>query len=62
MIRPEYVFLDERDSNVLVGTVIDFPFGEVSLEAKLSEVKQAIIDGADELDFVVNYQAFQKEC
>ncbi len=65
MIRPEYVlktrvFLDERDSNVLVGTVIDFPFGEASLEAKLSEAKQAIADGADELDFVVNYQAFQK--
>ena len=65
MIRPEYVrktrmFLDERDSNVLIGTVIDFPLGEASLEAKLSEAKQAIADGADELDFVVNYQAFQK--
>lgn len=64
MIRPEHVrktrmFLDERDSNVLVGTVIDFPLGEASLEAKLSEAKQAIADGADELDFVVNYQAFK---
>ena len=32
MIRPEYVrkirvFLDERDSNILIGTVIDFPLG-----------------------------------
>ena len=65
MIRPVYVrktrmFLDEQDSNVLIGTVIDFPLGEASLEAKLSEAKQAITDGADELDFVVNYQAFQK--
>ena len=65
MIRPENVretrtFLDERDSNVLVGTVIDFPLGEASLEAKLSEAEQAIADGADELDFVVNYKAFQK--
>tara|TARA_B100000900_G_scaffold416021_1_gene448526 strand:- start:118 stop:861 length:744 start_codon:yes stop_codon:yes gene_type:complete len=65
MIRPGYVrktrmFLDELDSNVLIGTVIDFPLGEASLEAKLSEAKQAIADGADELDFVVNYQAFQK--
>ena len=64
MIRPENVlktraFLDERDSNVLVGTVIDFPLGESSLEAKLSEAAQAIADGADELDFVVNYKAFQ---
>ena len=65
MIRPEYVrairmFLDERDSNVLVGTVIDFPLGEASLEAKLTEANKAITDGVDELDFVVNYQAFQK--
>ena len=65
MIRPEHVrkirmFLDERDSNVLVGTVIDFRLGEASLEAKLSEAKQAITYGVDELDFVVNYQAFQK--
>ena len=65
MILPEYVrstrmFLDKQDSNVLVGTVIDFPLGKASLEAKLSEAKQAITDGADELDFVVNYQAFQK--
>ena len=65
MILPQYVrrtrmFLDKQDSNVLLGTVIDFPLGEASLEAKLSEAKQAITDGADELDFVVNYQAFQK--
>ena len=37
MIRPEHVrktrmFLDERDSNVLVGTVIDFPLGEPSIQ------------------------------
>lgn len=64
MIRPECVrrirvFLDEQDSNVLLGTVIDFPLGEASLEDKLLQANQAIKDGADELDFVVNYQAFQ---
>ena len=64
MIRPEYVrktriFLDKQDSNVLVGTVIDFPLGKASLEAKISEAEQAISDGADELDYVINYQAFQ---
>ena len=65
MIRPEYVvatrtILDEHNSNVLVGTVIDFPVGQASLKTKLSEAEKAIEDGADELDFVVNYQAFQK--
>ena len=65
MIRPEYVvatrtILDEHNSNVLVGTVSDFPVGQASLKTKLSEAEKAIEDGADELDFVVNYQAFQK--
>mgnify|MGYP001365343916 CR=1 FL=1 len=65
MIRPNYVcmtrvFLDEQNSNVLLGTVIDFPLGEATLEAKLIEAEKAIFDGADELDYVVNYQAFQK--
>ena len=54
------MFLDEHNSNVLVGTVIDFPVGQASLKTKLSEAEKAIEDGADELDFVVNYQAFQK--
>ena len=59
-VRQTRIFLDEQDSNVLLGTVIDFPFGEATLEAKLLEAEQAIEDGADELDFVVNYKAFQK--
>lgn len=65
MLRPEYVesakrFLTENKSNVLVGTVIDFPEGTASLQEKLSEAQQAISKGADELDFVINYQAFKK--
>ena len=52
MILPQYVrrtrmFLANQDSNVLLGTVIDFPMGEASMEAKLSAAKQAITDGAD---------------
>ncbi len=64
MIRPEYVklakkLIDEAGSNVKIGTVIGFPEGTQHWLAKLEEAKKAIADGADELDFVVNYEAFK---
>ena len=64
MIRPEYVktareFIDSQGANVLVGTVIGFPNGDDSLGEKLDEAIQAIQDGVDELDFVVDYKAFK---
>ena len=67
MIRPDCVrmirtLLDESDSSVLVGTVIGFPTGTPSLEEKLEEAKRAIEDGADELDFVIDYSAYQRGC
>lgn len=65
MIRPEMVALarkmiSEAGSNVQTGTVIDFPLGKSAIEDKLAEATQAIADGADELDFVCNYEAFKK--
>ena len=64
MIRPEMVALSrkiisEASSNVQIGTVIDFPEGQSAIEVKLKEAEQAIADGADELDFVCNYEAFK---
>lgn len=64
MIRPEMVALakkiiSEAESNVQIGTVIDFPEGQSGIEKKLREACQAIADGADELDFVCNYEAFK---
>ncbi|MGH1519489.1 deoxyribose-phosphate aldolase [Chryseobacterium sp. JK1] len=63
MIRPDYVaeikkYIQERDSNVAVGTVIGFHEGTYSVEEKLTEASKAIEDGADELDFVINYTAY----
>jgi len=65
MIRPEEVkegraLVDKHQSKVLIGTVIDFPGGAAGLDAKLEEAKQAVEDGVDELDYVVDYKAFQK--
>jgi|TARA_B110000240_G_C13510099_1_gene458815 deoxyribose-phosphate aldolase len=65
MLRPEYVktareFIDSKGADVLVGTVIGFPNGDNSLGEKFDEAIKAIQDGVDELDYVVNYKAFQK--
>jgi deoxyribose-phosphate aldolase len=43
-----------------VATVIGFPFGYSTTKAKLAEVAQAIADGADELDIVVNLVALKE--
>ena len=64
MIRPEYVksareFIDSQGANVLVGTVIGFPNGDNSIGEKFDEAIKAIKDGADELDYVVNYKDFK---
>jgi deoxyribose-phosphate aldolase len=40
--------------SVAVGTVIGFPHGTTSTAAKVAEARQAIADGATELDMVVN--------
>lgn len=44
---------------VKVATVIGFPFGYSTGKAKLAEVEQAIADGADELDVVINLVALK---
>lgn len=64
MVRPEQVqmarkMIAETKSKVTVGTVIDFPEGRSPIERKLEEAQQAIDDGADDLDFVCNYEAFK---
>jgi len=64
MIRPDRVALAkqmivEAQSKVLIGTVIDFPEGKSSLEKKLDEALECIQNGADDLDFVCNYEAFK---
>ncbi len=64
MIRPDVVrlartMIDKANSEVLVGTVIDFPEGNSPITTKLEEAQQAIENGADELDFVIDYTVFK---
>ncbi len=65
MIRPEMVSLakkriTDQNSKVTIGTVIDFPKGNSNYSIKIKEAQKAITDGADDLDFVCNYEAFKK--
>ncbi|ESU29523.1 deoxyribose-phosphate aldolase [Flavobacterium limnosediminis JC2902] len=65
MVRPEMVALANEmvsaaNSKVAVGTVIDFPKGNGLLDEKLKEAVIAIKNGADDLDYVVDYEAFKR--
>jgi deoxyribose-phosphate aldolase len=46
-------------SGVKTATVIGFPFGYSAVEAKVSEILLSIVDGADELDMVINLVALK---
>lgn len=45
-------------TSVKVATVVNFPDGGEDTEAVLAETRQAIADGADEIDLVMPYRAF----
>ena len=43
---------------VKIATVVNFPSGELAVADVIAETKQAIADGADEIDLVIPYRAF----
>jgi len=51
-------FLEDED--VLVCTVISFPKGDDTTNNKVKEAMDAISDGADEIDMVMNYQKLKE--
>ena len=65
MIRSEYIsyvkeLIFKKQSDLLIGTVIDFPLGDKEYSFKVEEAKNAISLGIDELDFVANYNLFKR--
>ena len=65
IIRQSYISLarkliSAKESNVLIGTVIDFPLGDSPYQQKLDEIQSAINLGVDEIDIVINYNSFIK--
>jgi deoxyribose-phosphate aldolase len=56
-INPDYIELCKKElsgSNVKVCTVIGFPLGAMTTDAKVFEAKDAVKKGADEVDMVLN--------
>jgi deoxyribose-phosphate aldolase len=48
-------------TEVKVATVVGFPFGYHAIDTKITEAKQAINDGTDELDMVMNVAAVKNK-
>ena len=56
-VNPSFISYSKeclKGSDVLVCTVIGFPLGSMTTEAKVYETKDAINKGADEIDMVIN--------
>ena len=52
-----YVSLAKKEllgTNIKICSVIGFPLGAMSTNTKVQETKQAVLDGADEIDMVLN--------
>ena len=63
-VSPYYVSIAKemlKDSNVGVTTVIGFPNGYTTTSTKEFEAIEAINNGADEIDMVMNLQAFKNK-
>ena len=43
-----------KDTKVKVCSVVGFPLGQCGLNTKIYEAKEALKDGADEIDYVLN--------
>ena len=57
--RTALVHEELEGSNVLTCTVVGFPLGAMSMEAKAFEAKKAVMDGASEIDMVINIGALK---
>ena len=50
-----------KDSSVKIAAVIGFPLGASATTIKIAEAEQAVKDGADEVDMVINHALIAEE-
>lgn len=63
-VHPYYVKVAKellKNSNVQVGTVVGFPLGATTIEVKAFEAINAVENGADEIDMVINLGALKNK-
>ena len=61
-VNPNYVKMEKnclKGSGVKIVTVIGFPLGANTTETKVFETKEAVQNGADEIDMVINVTALK---
>ena len=51
-----------KNTDIHVGAAIGFPLGQTTIAVKVYEVEQAIKDGADEIDYVLNIGKVKAHC
>lgn len=57
-VKPLTRYLKENKLNQKLVTVVGFPMGYGSVSAKVEEIKKSVMEGAHELDVVVNLAAY----
>ena len=61
-VNSSYVkFIRDYNKDVKIASVVGFPLGAMSKEAKVFEAKKAIEDGASEIDMVINIGRLKSE-
>lgn len=63
-VNPEwvsYVAKTLTDKSIKIATVVNFPHGMDSISSVKNQIKQAIVDGAQEIDVVFPYQQYMKQ-
>ena len=53
-VKTAFEYRKQNNGKYLIATVIDFPLGASTIKARIAETKQALIDGADEIDLVIS--------
>ncbi len=62
-VWPQFVSLCHsrlKDKGVKVATVVNFPAGDEDVDRTIDDTKEALRDGADEIDLVLPWRAFQR--
>ncbi|HNW82132.1 MAG TPA: deoxyribose-phosphate aldolase [bacterium] len=53
-VKTAFEHRSKNKGKYLIATVVDFPLGASTMQARVAETKQALNDGADEIDLVIS--------
>lgn len=63
-VYPKFVKLAKQqliNSDILVATVVNFPYGEDLIDQVVNDISAALADGADEIDVVIPYHEVKND-